>query len=343
MNADGSDQHQITQPRRRELRARIFTPDGKRIIFSSNYKNPHSSQLRALPRQPRRHRTRAGDHRSGLRRLPACSAPTASSSSGCRTATARGRTRPISSSPTGRTELGGPMGALIPLILLGAVALFVLFVVQGAFKIIGQAEVMVVERLGRFNRIARSGLNILIPFIERPAHDRRPLLRERRERRQAHHVRLHRAHRPPRAGAQLPEPAGDHEGQRDHRHRRRALLPRRRSAEGHLRGAEPPLRARDAHPHDAPQHRRRDGARLHPRAAATRSTSGCARSSRRPRSAGASTSRASNCRRSSRRATSSSRWSCRCAPSASAAPRSPTPRRPSAPRSSRPRACSSRR
>jgi len=60
------------------------------------------------------------------------------------------------------------MGALIPLILLGAVALFVLFVVQGAFKVIGQAEVMVVERLGRFNRIARSGLNILIPFIERP-------------------------------------------------------------------------------------------------------------------------------------------------------------------------------
>lgn len=35
-------------------------------------------------------------------------------------------------------------------------------------KIIGQAEVMVVERLGRFHRVARSGLNILIPFLERP-------------------------------------------------------------------------------------------------------------------------------------------------------------------------------
>ena len=35
-------------------------------------------------------------------------------------------------------------------------------------KIIGQAEVMVVERLGRFHRVARSGLNLLIPFIERP-------------------------------------------------------------------------------------------------------------------------------------------------------------------------------
>src|SRR5690348_5539400 len=35
-------------------------------------------------------------------------------------------------------------------------------------KVIGQAEVMVIERWGKFNRIARSGLNILIPFMERP-------------------------------------------------------------------------------------------------------------------------------------------------------------------------------
>jgi regulator of protease activity HflC (stomatin/prohibitin superfamily) len=37
-------------------------------------------------------------------------------------------------------------------------------------KIIGQAEVIVVERLGRFHRVARSGLNFLVPFIERPRH-----------------------------------------------------------------------------------------------------------------------------------------------------------------------------
>jgi regulator of protease activity HflC (stomatin/prohibitin superfamily) len=36
-----------------------------------------------------------------------------------------------------------------------------------SIKIIGQAEVMVVERLGRFHRVARSGLNIPIPFVER--------------------------------------------------------------------------------------------------------------------------------------------------------------------------------
>jgi regulator of protease activity HflC (stomatin/prohibitin superfamily) len=36
-----------------------------------------------------------------------------------------------------------------------------------AVKIIGQAEVIVVERFGRFHRVARSGLNFLIPFVER--------------------------------------------------------------------------------------------------------------------------------------------------------------------------------
>lgn len=55
--------------------------------------------------------------------------------------------------------------ALVPLIVVGILAVLV---ASKSFKIIGQAEVMVVERLGRFHRIARSGFNILIPFIERP-------------------------------------------------------------------------------------------------------------------------------------------------------------------------------
>src|SRR5690349_22655650 len=48
------------------------------------------------------------------------------------------------------------------------IAVVLLALVGASVKIIGQAEVMVIERLGRFNRIARSGLNILIPLIERP-------------------------------------------------------------------------------------------------------------------------------------------------------------------------------
>jgi regulator of protease activity HflC (stomatin/prohibitin superfamily) len=52
--------------------------------------------------------------------------------------------------------------------IIGAIVLGVGVVLAKAIRIIGQAEVMVVERLGSFNRVARSGLNILIPFIERP-------------------------------------------------------------------------------------------------------------------------------------------------------------------------------
>lgn len=48
------------------------------------------------------------------------------------------------------------------------IAALAIIIIVKSVKIIGQAEVMVVERLGRFHRVARSGLNILIPFLERP-------------------------------------------------------------------------------------------------------------------------------------------------------------------------------
>jgi regulator of protease activity HflC (stomatin/prohibitin superfamily) len=53
---------------------------------------------------------------------------------------------------------------------LGIIGGVVVLLLAKSVKIIGQAEVIVVERLGRFHRVARSGLNILIPFIERPRH-----------------------------------------------------------------------------------------------------------------------------------------------------------------------------
>jgi regulator of protease activity HflC (stomatin/prohibitin superfamily) len=43
-----------------------------------------------------------------------------------------------------------------------------LFTLTSTIKINGQAEVMVIERFGRFNRVGRSGFNLLIPFIDRP-------------------------------------------------------------------------------------------------------------------------------------------------------------------------------
>jgi regulator of protease activity HflC (stomatin/prohibitin superfamily) len=52
-------------------------------------------------------------------------------------------------------------------IVLGVIALLALLTLTNSIKIIGQAEVMVIERWGRFNRVARSGLNILVPWMER--------------------------------------------------------------------------------------------------------------------------------------------------------------------------------
>src|SRR6478752_4206604 len=54
------------------------------------------------------------------------------------------------------------------LVVFGIVAALVVLIAVKSFKIVGQAEVMVVERLGRFHRVARSGLNILVPFVESP-------------------------------------------------------------------------------------------------------------------------------------------------------------------------------
>jgi regulator of protease activity HflC (stomatin/prohibitin superfamily) len=53
---------------------------------------------------------------------------------------------------------------------LGIIGAIVLLILAKSIRIIGQAEVIVVERLGRFHRVARSGLNFLLPFIDRPRH-----------------------------------------------------------------------------------------------------------------------------------------------------------------------------
>jgi regulator of protease activity HflC (stomatin/prohibitin superfamily) len=54
------------------------------------------------------------------------------------------------------------------IIVLAFLAVVAGFVFTSSVKIIGQAEVMVIERLGRFHRVARSGLNLLLPGVDRP-------------------------------------------------------------------------------------------------------------------------------------------------------------------------------
>lgn len=52
--------------------------------------------------------------------------------------------------------------------LLIVLAVVVGFMLMTGLRIVPQAKVMVVERLGKFHRLAESGLNILIPFLDSP-------------------------------------------------------------------------------------------------------------------------------------------------------------------------------
>jgi regulator of protease activity HflC (stomatin/prohibitin superfamily) len=52
--------------------------------------------------------------------------------------------------------------------ILVAFALLVIVMALSGLKVVQQAEVMVIERLGRFNRVLSSGVNVVWPIIERP-------------------------------------------------------------------------------------------------------------------------------------------------------------------------------
>jgi regulator of protease activity HflC (stomatin/prohibitin superfamily) len=60
------------------------------------------------------------------------------------------------------------MGPTIFFILLALVVIAALVVLAKTVRIVPQATVLVIERLGRFNRVADSGLHILWPFFDRP-------------------------------------------------------------------------------------------------------------------------------------------------------------------------------
>jgi len=54
------------------------------------------------------------------------------------------------------------------IIIAGAIALFVLIFAVAGFKIVQQAEVIVIERLGKYSRTLHSGINIIWPIIDKP-------------------------------------------------------------------------------------------------------------------------------------------------------------------------------
>jgi regulator of protease activity HflC (stomatin/prohibitin superfamily) len=54
------------------------------------------------------------------------------------------------------------------IVVLVFIALTVLVTLFKSFRVVGQASVMAIERLGRFHKLATSGLNIILPFIDKP-------------------------------------------------------------------------------------------------------------------------------------------------------------------------------
>src|ERR687890_1665803 len=57
---------------------------------------------------------------------------------------------------------------LLVLFFLLFIAIAALVVAAKTIKIVPQATVMLIERLGSFNRLATNGLNVIVPFIDKP-------------------------------------------------------------------------------------------------------------------------------------------------------------------------------
>src|SRR5712671_845441 len=63
---------------------------------------------------------------------------------------------------------GAAVPAFLSVFFLFFIGIVLLIIAAKTIKIVPQATVMLVERLGRFSRVASSGLNILVPFIDKP-------------------------------------------------------------------------------------------------------------------------------------------------------------------------------
>lgn len=63
---------------------------------------------------------------------------------------------------------GEVLGGFLLIFFLFFIGIVLLVIAAKTIKIVPQATVMLIERLGRFSRVAASGLNIIVPFIDKP-------------------------------------------------------------------------------------------------------------------------------------------------------------------------------
>ena len=60
------------------------------------------------------------------------------------------------------------MDFLYTLITVGVIAIVAMYVASKTIRIVPQATVLLIERVGRFHKVAASGLNLIPPFLDRP-------------------------------------------------------------------------------------------------------------------------------------------------------------------------------
>jgi regulator of protease activity HflC (stomatin/prohibitin superfamily) len=65
-------------------------------------------------------------------------------------------------------QADGAVAGILSIFFLLFIGIVLLVIAAKTIKIVPQATVMLIERLGRFSRVASSGLNILWPFIDKP-------------------------------------------------------------------------------------------------------------------------------------------------------------------------------
>jgi len=63
---------------------------------------------------------------------------------------------------------GEVLGGFVLIVFFFFIGIVMLVIAAKTIKIVPQATVMLIERLGRFSRVAASGLNIIVPFIDKP-------------------------------------------------------------------------------------------------------------------------------------------------------------------------------
>src|SRR3954463_8716200 len=61
-----------------------------------------------------------------------------------------------------------PLMSVLAFLFFGFLAIVMIIIAIKTIRIVPQATVMLVERLGRFDKVASSGLNVIVPFLDRP-------------------------------------------------------------------------------------------------------------------------------------------------------------------------------